>query len=161
MEQAWGPLETVSELPNGVAILRAAPSGERPWYTWTTCGLRPAADGLELVTYAAEEDDWPALVLADLAALAPLPGALQPDQVLDLGRPVDGEASRLTAVFMLPPYFEPEALWRTADGWLLWACPITAAEREYATMAGAEALEQALVAAALRPGPDLDRSDVV
>lgn len=163
-QRLWGPLEAVGELPEGGQLHRAAPAGERTWCTWVTNGLRPAADGLELVTYGDDEATWPGGVLVELARLARLPGALQPGQVLDLGGPVDGDASRLSAVLLLPPYFEPEALWEAeepAGGWLLWACPITAAEREYATMAGVEALEQALIDAALRPAPALDRGDVV
>ncbi len=116
------------------------------------------------MTYGGDEATWPGDVLAALAELASVPGALQPDQVLDLGGPVDGAESTLTAVFLLPPYYEPEPLWRApapARGWLLWACPITAAEREFATLAGADVLERVLLATAPEPGPILDRGSLV
>lgn len=160
----WGTLSPAGALPGGGRLVRGRPTAERGWYTWATEGLRPEADGLELVTYAVDDDEWPGRLLAELAGLAATPGVLQPGQVLDLGGPVDGVDSTLTGCFLLPPYFEPESVWEAAPparGWLLWACPITTAERGWATLAGADALWDVLREADLRPGPLRDRESLV
>lgn len=165
---AWGPLA-----PAGEGVMKAAPTAARGWATFVTDGLRerelpiPAElDGtvparVELVTYALPGEDWPAAMLARLTGLAET-GQLLPYAAIDLGGPVD-EASALTAVLLLPPYFETDEVAALGGGEasLLWAVPITVRELELAVLAGGRALEQVLIAADLAPAPLLDRDSLI
>lgn len=133
-----------------VAVER--PSDDRPWHTWRTVGLAPRP---ELVTYSTAHEEWPGELLTLLAGWMQADEALPgPGVALSLGVPLV-EGSALDAVILLPPYFE------AAGAALLWALPITAAELELALWAGAPALEERLIAADLRPAPDVLRESLV
>lgn len=164
IEQAWGRLERVATLSCGPDVLRAEPRDRRGWYSWTTVGLGDACDGLELLTYSVDDEEWPVALLEAVAATALASDLVRPHQALDLGGPLDGEDSSLTSALLLPPYMEPDWLWTSGDqpgGWLLWVLPVTAAERDYAVLAGGRALEALLFDSSLRPAPDLQRASLV
>lgn len=159
----WGGL-TWAGGPNseGVEVVSAPPTPQRPWWSYATLGLSDGLVGLELVTYAEEAEPWPAKLLLDLAGYA-TGAALEPYLAVELDGPLGWDESLLDSVLLLPPYFEAEELGRPdGDGTAFaWAAPVTRAEAELAILAGGRALEDLLFEANLRPVPDPGRASLV
>ncbi len=179
-ERFFGPLvepvkhSTDMQVPH-IAIYQFAPNDERPYWTLITGGMsdfrQPGIpEGLspraEILTYAAEPQNWMFNVLKNLAEMPFVADTfLHWWHTVPNGMPMTAEPSELTNFFFLPPYFEGpdfDTLKIDADDVdVLWMIPITDSELQYKLQHGAEALEELFERYAVSPVINESRTPLV
>lgn len=178
----YGPVATVwhsssSRLPR-VEVLEFGPTSDRPFWTYATNGMSDSEQTVpqtapewvvprtELLLYTPERAAWAARLLHSFSRYPFDYGThFFWWHTVPVGGPLDGKDAHLSSLVFLPPYFE-------ADGFddlsiddhpirLLWAVPITEAEREYAMVYGTQKLERLFEKAQLDPVTDPYRRSVI
>lgn len=181
--EAWGRPSTVftpqdDERPR-ITVVEFAPRQGREYWVYATVGMatRPQhmPDGapdwtsprVELFTYVPEQARWPVEIL-NLTARLPFENTswLYWWHTVDCRGPLEeGVASELTALLLLPPYFEDEGFdaLATPEGTVrfLLCVPVTEAERRFALARGGQALEEKLLEENVPVVYRRDRSSVV